>query len=94
MDINRFTEMAQAAISSAQLLAGEYGHQQIDAEHLLRALIRQENGVVPQILAKLNVSVPVAAGETDKLLQKIPRVSGPGAGGSVYISGRRSLKPR
>jgi ATP-dependent Clp protease ATP-binding subunit ClpB len=88
MDINRFTEMAQAAISSAQLLAGEYGHQQIDAEHLLRALIRQENGVVPQILAKLNVSVPVAAGETDKLLQKIPRVSGPGAGGSVYISGR------
>jgi ATP-dependent Clp protease ATP-binding subunit ClpB len=88
MDINRLTEMAQAALSSSQLLAGEYGHQQLDAEHLLLALVRQENGVVPQILAKLNVSLSVATDEAEKLVGKIPRVSGPGTGGSIYISGR------
>jgi len=88
MDINKFTEMAQSALSSAQLLAGEQGHQQLDCEHLLFALVKQNNGVVPQILTKLNVSVPVAMEEAEKLVQKIPRVSGPGVDGAVYLSGR------
>lgn len=86
MDINRFTEMAQAALSASQLLAGEYGHQQLECEHLMLALIKQENGVVAQILTKLNISVPVATSEAEQLVTKIPRVSGPGAGGTVYIS--------
>ena len=47
MEVNRFTEMAQAAIQSSQLLAGEYGHQQIESEHLLLALVRQQGGVAP-----------------------------------------------
>jgi len=88
MDINRFTEMAQAALSSSQLLAGEYGHQQLECEHLMLALIKQENGVVAQILTKLNISVPVTTSEAEQLVTKIPRVSGPGAGGTVYISVR------
>ncbi len=88
MDINRFTEMAQEALSSAQLIAGEYGHQQIDNEHLLLALVRQENGVVPQILKKLNVDVRIVDDSIDEVLSKRPRVSGPGAGGTVYISAR------
>ncbi|MFW6139377.1 MAG: ATP-dependent chaperone ClpB [Spirochaetota bacterium] len=86
MDINKFTEMAQSALSSAQLLAGEYGQQQIDNEHLLLALIKQENGVVPQILSRLNVDVQTASHEVEKAVEKKPKVSGPGAGGPVYIS--------
>jgi ATP-dependent Clp protease ATP-binding subunit ClpB len=80
--------MAQSALSSAQLIAGEYGQQQIDNEHLLVALVRQENGVVPQLLKKLNIDVVTFQHEAENLLAKKPKVTGPGAGGNVYISNR------
>ena len=51
MDINRFTEKLQEAIRSAQGKAVRYGHQQIDVEHLLKALLEQESGLAPSILA-------------------------------------------
>lgn len=88
MDINRFTEMAQQAISSSQLIAGEYAHQQIDNPHLLLALVRQTNGVVPQVLTKLNVDLSVLTRAVEKLLSMQPRVSGPGSSGTVYLSPR------
>ena len=53
MDINRFTEKAQGAILAAQKSAQERSHTQIEVEHLLSALVSQEDGVVPQILGKL-----------------------------------------
>ena len=56
MDINRFTEKAQEAIRSAQSKAVRYGHQQIDVEHLLAALLEQENGLAPSILNKAGVN--------------------------------------
>jgi len=86
MDINRFTEKAQQALQASQLIAGEYGHQQIENEHLLLALLKQDNGVVPQIITKMNLDVPVLVHETEKLLAKQPRVYG--AGGNIYISQR------
>jgi ATP-dependent Clp protease ATP-binding subunit ClpB len=86
MDINKFTQMAQEALSSAQLVAGEYGHQQIDSEHLLAALLRQENGVVPSVVKKMNLDLQTMVHEVDRLLSKKPRISGPGAGSSIYIS--------
>lgn len=88
MDINRFTEMAQAALSTSQLLAGEFEHQQIESEHFLLALLRQKNGVVPQILTKLNIDVSAVLEETERALYRIPKVKGSGAGGAVYISTR------
>ncbi len=88
MDINRLTEMAQAALQSSQLIAGEYGHQQIDSEHLFLALVRQEGGVAPQILSKMNVEIPTVIGEIEMSLSRKPRISGAGAGGTVYISAR------
>ena len=91
MDINKFTEMAQEALSSAQLIAGEYGHQQIDNEHLLLALLRQDNGVVPQILRKLNVDIKIAEDEIDHVLAKRPRITGPGAAGTIYISSKLNM---
>ncbi len=88
MDISKFTDMAQEALSSSQLVAGEYGQQQIEPEHLLAALVRQENGVVPQILKKLNIDVSVVSDGVDRLISKKPKVSGPGASQTVYISAR------
>ena len=55
MDLNRFTEKAQEALSQAQSLASESSHGQIEGEHLLLALLQQSDGVVPQIVQKLGV---------------------------------------
>jgi len=88
MDINRFTHMAQEALSSSQLIAGEYGHQQIESSHLLAALLKQDQGVVPSIVRKLNLDDQAILHEVEHLLSRMPRVSGPGADGPSYISGR------
>jgi len=88
MDVNRFTQMAQEALSSSQLIAGEYGHQQIDSEHLLLALLKQENGVVASVVKKLNMDMPTIVHEVERSLSRKPKVSGPGVGGPTYISSR------
>ena len=88
MDINRFTEMAQSALSACQLLAGEFGHQQLEPEHLLLALVRQKDGVSPEILKKLGVDVQAVTDEVERALGRMPKISGPGSGGSVYMSPR------
>ena len=53
MDLNKFTQKAQEAIVAAQSLAGEHSHGQIEPEHLLLVLLRQSDGIVPQIVQKL-----------------------------------------
>ena len=57
MDANRLTEKAREAIVAARELAARGGQQQIEPEHLLLALLEQENGVAPAILAKANVEL-------------------------------------
>ena len=54
-DINRFTEKSQEALVAAQNLAERNGNSQVEPEHLLLALLEQSEGVVPQVLGKLNV---------------------------------------
>jgi ATP-dependent Clp protease ATP-binding subunit ClpB len=88
MDINRFTEMAQSALSACQLLAGEFGHQQLEPEHLLLSLVRQGDGVAPQILKKLGVDISTVTDDVERALERMPKVSGPGSGGSIYMSPR------
>jgi len=88
MDINRFTEMAQSALSACQLFAGEFGHQQLEPEHLLLSLVRQGDGVAPQILKKLGVDISTVTDDVERALERMPKVSGPGSGGSIYMSPR------
>jgi ATP-dependent Clp protease ATP-binding subunit ClpA len=61
MDLNRFTEMAQEALLQAQSLAGEHSHGQIEGEHLLLALLRQSDGVVPMIVQGLDLQASMLA---------------------------------
>ncbi|MGQ9522203.1 MAG: ATP-dependent chaperone ClpB [Anaerolineae bacterium] len=77
MDLNRYTEKAQEAIFAAQRLTGEYNHGQIEPEHLLLALVRQTDGVVPQVLAKMNIPPETVARATERALQEKPKVYGP-----------------
>jgi ATP-dependent Clp protease ATP-binding subunit ClpB len=76
MDLNRFTEKSQQAIFAAQQLAGEYNHGQIEPEHLLLALLRQSDGVVPQTLAKMGIAPETVALATERALREKPRVYG------------------
>ena len=77
---DKFTIKAQEAIGEAQQIAGSYSHQEIRGEHLLLALINQKDGVVPSILQKLEVNSEELKVKLEKLLEKIPQVSG-GSGG-------------
>jgi ATP-dependent Clp protease ATP-binding subunit ClpB len=89
MDPNRLTEKAQEAIRQAQALAQRLGHPQIDVEHLAVALLTQEGGVAARMAERAGVSPAALAQRLQQALERLPRVSGPGAsGGQVYISPR------
>src|SRR5512136_1919898 len=75
-DTNRFTQKSQEAIMAAQAAAERNANSQVEPEHLLLALLDQTDGVVPQVLAKLNVAVGVIAQQTRAELGKLPRVTG------------------
>jgi ATP-dependent Clp protease ATP-binding subunit ClpB len=89
MDINRFTEKLQEAIRSAQSKAVRYGNQQIDVEHLLAALLEQEGGLAPSILAKAGMPVDNLETRIESELERLPKVSGPSGGpDQVYVTAR------
>jgi ATP-dependent Clp protease ATP-binding subunit ClpB len=89
MDINRFTQKAQEAISAAQSTAARYGHQQVDVEHLLAALLEQEGGLAGSILTKSGVNTDGLKRRIEQELERMPKVSGPGsAPDQVYVTGR------
>lgn len=73
---NRFTEKSQEALIAAQAIAERNGNSQIEPEHLLLALLGQGDGVVPQVLTRLNAAVGVLAQQTSAEINKFPRVSG------------------
>ena len=77
MDLNKFTQKSQQAISEAQAVAVRMGQQQVDAEHLLYALLTQEQGLVPRILDKAGYNAEAYLAELERALGKLPRVSGP-----------------
>jgi len=76
MDLNKFTQKAQEAIISAQSSAGQYSHGQIEPEHLLLALLRQSDGIVPQIIQKLEGNPGEMALSLEGELQRKPKVYG------------------
>src|SRR5262245_66372068 len=85
MDLNRFTEKAQQAFQSAQRLAMRFGHQQLDVEHLLLALLDQEQGLVPAILGKADISADVLKIKLQREIERQPKVS---EVDQVYLSSR------
>ena len=78
MRFDKFTLKVQEAIQEAQTLAGHYGHQGIDVEHLLFAFLEQPEGMVGSILKKLGTDPGAMAHEVKKALERLPRVEGSG----------------
>ena len=87
MDINRLTEKAQEALRAAQSEATRLGHQQIDVEHLLLALLDQEQGLARSILEKTGVDPDLVRQRVQAELDRLPKVSS-STGGEVYITSR------
>jgi ATP-dependent Clp protease ATP-binding subunit ClpB len=87
MDMNLFTQKSLEAFKTAELIAGEYNHMEIEPEHLLMGLITQENGVVGRIFDRLGKNSHTIAEELRREIGKKPSVSGPGREqGKVYVS--------
>jgi ATP-dependent Clp protease ATP-binding subunit ClpB len=88
MDLNKFTEQATAALSSAQEEATRLGNQAVEVEHLFYALVTQQNGLVPRLFERLKVSLDLLIGKTQTALDRLPKVSGSGATGQTGITHR------
>ena len=73
---DKFTLKAQEAVQSAQDIAARHDHQQIEPLHLLGALVAQQDGVVPPLLARLGVRPDSLASEIETRLARIPKVTG------------------
>ena len=89
MDANRLTEKGQEAIRQAQDLAQRRGHPQIDTEHVAVALLGQDGGVAARVVEKAGGNLAALMQRLQQALDRLPKVSGPGApAGQVYIAPR------
>ena len=87
MNTNQYTQKTIEAIQAAQQLAVEYQHNALEPEHLLLAIASQENGLIPQLLQKMNVDPGSFTAAVAEKLSGLPRVSGSGRDpDKIYIS--------
>ncbi|MDO6597213.1 ATP-dependent chaperone ClpB [Oceanihabitans sp. 2_MG-2023] len=82
MNFNNYTIKSQEAIQQAQQIAQSYGHQQIENEHLFKAIFEVDENVLPFLLKKLNVNITILQQILDKELESFPKVSG----GDIILS--------
>lgn len=87
MDTQKFTHKSLEAIQQAQTTALENNCMQIEEEHLADALLRQENGLIPQLLTKMGLDSGAVLRAVEQQVKKLPAVTGPGREpGKIYIS--------
>ena len=89
MDLQKLTQSSQEAVQKAQSFAVRLGHQQLDGEHLLHALVSDPESLVSRLLARMDVDADRLRSAVDDELRKTPRVSGPGAEpGKIFVTQR------
>ncbi|MCA8944577.1 MAG: AAA family ATPase, partial [Planctomycetes bacterium] len=87
MDLNRLTQKSQEAVSRAQQIAVERNHQQVDCEHLMIALLQQDEGLIGRLMRKIGVSAEVVTAGLEAALAKMPQITGPGIEpGKIYLT--------
>ncbi len=79
MNLEKFTDRAKGFLQSAQTVAIRMSHQRIGSEHILKALLEDEQGLASGLIKAAGGNAPRALAETDALLAKVPAVSGSGA---------------
>jgi ATP-dependent Clp protease ATP-binding subunit ClpB len=89
MDLSKFTEKSQAALTEAQAIGTRNQHQAVDVEHLALALLEQPEGLVPRLVEKAGVSPDLLKKKLQEGLDRIPRVSGDSTiGQGIYVTQR------
>jgi ATP-dependent Clp protease ATP-binding subunit ClpB len=86
MDPNRLTQKTQEALHDAQTRALRLGHTEVDVEHVLVALLEDPDGLIPRLLARMDVDAGSLRAALERQLESRPRVSGSGAPGQAYVS--------
>src|SRR4051812_49358828 len=91
MDLQKFTQKSQEALADAQKRAIQYGHNDVDVEHMALALLNQSDGLIPKLLTKMDINPVDFSKQLDSELERKPRVSGAGYDPSrIFISQRLS----
>jgi ATP-dependent Clp protease ATP-binding subunit ClpB len=88
MNIEKLTQKSQEALREAQTLAVRRNHQGVDVEHLLTALLAQQDGVASVLLERAGVPVADLKERVERELGRVPQVAGPGSGGAPYVTQR------
>jgi ATP-dependent Clp protease ATP-binding subunit ClpB len=89
MHLQRLTQKSQEGFQNAQSIAARYGHQELDVEHLLSAFVADSDGILTKILSKMSISRDVFTEKLNQLLEKRPRITGPGAEvGKIYVTNK------
>ena len=78
MDPNKLTQKSQEALAQAQSIAVGYGQTEVDGEHLLLALLRQPDGLIPRLVDRMDVPLDSLTAAVEREIARRPRVSGPG----------------
>ncbi len=87
MNPQKYTQKSLEAIQGAQSIAVEYGNQQIEQPHLLLSLLLAEEGLAPQLLAHMGLTVPSFTAAVKAQVEKLPRVSGSGReANKIYVA--------
>ncbi|WP_027416769.1 ATP-dependent chaperone ClpB [Aneurinibacillus terranovensis] len=87
MDMNRFTQKSLEAIQQAETVAMRLGNPEVDTEHVLLALLQQQEGLLPGLFHKMNIPLDHIVREVEQITERKPRVTGPGREpGKIYIS--------
>ena len=80
MDLNRLTQKSQQAVQEAQSKALRYGHVEIDGEHLLLALLEQQDGLLPRLLVRMEVPLASLKSALEQALRASAAGLRPGSG--------------
>ena len=88
MRLDRLTVKSQEAMQEAQSLAQKKGNQQLDVEHLLLAILTEDEGIGTQILNRIGVDIGALKADLDKDIDKFPKVSGASPMGQLYVAPR------
>jgi ATP-dependent Clp protease ATP-binding subunit ClpB len=87
MNAQKFTQKSLEAIQEAQNLAIQNNNMQIEEEHLAEALLAQENGLIPQLIKKMDIDPQTVLSSVRNQVAKLPGVTGPGREpGKIYVS--------
>ena len=76
MNINKFTQKSLEAVQAAEKVAYDYGNPEIRSEHLLYALVNDSEGLIPKLLSKMEIVLPVFTAQVKGLIERLPKVQG------------------